>query len=520
MILMMLCALLVPAARAEETIPTLPGQFTLDRFPAGETYTVYSGPGEEYLIGGSGKAKVSTNDVIRCYGRIGESSWLLVEYDIGGGRERIGCIDAGAHMDLIEKSRRLEFASVPLVLRRMAIAITDDPDKSAEPLGMISGDITLLAWKRLEWAYVEGELDGTDKRVRGFIRRDSLNDAGPAPDLPVTAYFSSRFLLMDEYDLNLRAGATADGMTLRPLADGSLLVSYRLTGSDKIWLRVVSRTGRKLFAKSVSDDFLHQITLTATGFICDVYDDSEICSGMRYTYTCQGKKWKSEKLKYVDDPDRFYSDSTEHFTVRRYPFCEGSIIPMQVTCNATGAATQQLMSVTQGNESFLYETEGQLLLFSRDEGEALSVRIFDADAREVVRIPAPEGMTAPVQSAVHSRQAVHFFTGHGSGWQVWRLDRERMAFDAEPVTVTLPQQAVLSPLAASAHGRIDLVMTTDFGSWFCQMAPDGTVSLYPAVEGRVVQAIPLSGDEAGTFLLLVETPGGDFVLRHFGISEG
>ena len=81
------------ARRKLTQAPAIPaGDMTAQsiRFTGGQKYAVYSGPGENYLRGGNGKALVSTNDWIQVFGR--ENGWILIQYAIEKGHMRFGWI--------------------------------------------------------------------------------------------------------------------------------------------------------------------------------------------------------------------------------------------------------------------------------------------------------------------------------------------------------------------------------------------------------------------------------------------
>ena len=93
---LLVCMALAGMARAEEVAPTLP-ELTARRgaFPRNQRYAVYEaivgGDDTPNLRAGNGKAVVSTNGAIDVY-----ATWkgmLLIEYEISGGRRRIGWID-------------------------------------------------------------------------------------------------------------------------------------------------------------------------------------------------------------------------------------------------------------------------------------------------------------------------------------------------------------------------------------------------------------------------------------------
>lgn len=289
--LVLLLILSVPAL-AEE-VPTLPGQFILRDLPADKTFTVYTGPGEEYLVAAKGKAKVSTNDTIRCFGRL-EDWWVLVEYGVSGSQRRIGCIDLSDHMETIDESRMLPLADQSFLLTN-PIALTDDPNGSAKSLGKISGEVTLLAYKNPDWAYVEGELDG--QPVRGFLPERSLIGCSQHPDLPQTDDPSLH--LTGDFSLSLKKGAKQ--LSVHSLSGERLLLIYRMPETDELFLRVTGQSGQKKWTQTISDDgCCHAVAVTDEGFLLDIYDRSVTRTGRRYTYRISGSKWQRESFT---DPD-------------------------------------------------------------------------------------------------------------------------------------------------------------------------------------------------------------------------
>ena len=518
MLALLLCLLLAFPVLAED-VPTLPGLFTLDALPEGLTFDVYTGPGMNYHQAAKGKAKVSTNGPIQCYGRIGDTGWVLIRYEVSSSQLRVGCIDLQDYPDMWRNKREVALAEDILHLPA-PVKITDDPYRNKNPLGTVSGVVTLLAWRGIDYAYVEGFLDGTGECVRGFIPRAALNGAAPMPDMAMSPFAGDRFALEKSYALNLPGDAQAEGMTLYPLADGSWLIAYHCESRGTLWMRVISERGKKLWAKSVDERYLGQITLTETGFLCEVFDNSKIDSGMRYTYTCKGKKWASQKITWIGEPDRYYSDNTAGYTVRRYPFCEGSTIRTTVTNRITGAEAEHLMSIYAGSRWYLHEADGELYFYARDEHAVPVVRIYGEDAEELFSIPVPADMPLPhkVVTADHARNAVYFFTEDGVNWQLWRLDRETLSFADTPVTIAVPYGCTgLIALSANASGMHDVLMQTVFGSYFCQLTPDGTMLLHQALPGRVVWITRL---EDARLMLVLQDSGGDFHLQYYNVCEG
>ena len=171
LILLMILMTLSPALAEENSpIPEFPAPFVLDIFPEDRLFTVYTGPDKAYLIGAEGKAKVSTNDTIRCYGRT-EDCWLLVEYEIGENRSRIGYINAVAQEELIGKFPLLVFGAERAQVNGRT-ELTDDPYVSRRKIGNIKGEVTVLAQLPTNWFYVETEWK--NQPVRGFVRPDDL----------------------------------------------------------------------------------------------------------------------------------------------------------------------------------------------------------------------------------------------------------------------------------------------------------------------------------------------------------
>ncbi len=508
----MLFLLLAVPALAEE-IPTLPGTFVLSGLPKGMTFTVYTGPGKTFYVANAGKAKVSTNDVIHCYGRV-DDEWLMVSYEIGEGKSRIGYISMAEYPQYMPDCRVLDFGHMQLQINHAFI--TDDPYGTEQVIGTFHEKLTVLAWTSTgNWAYVEGTLSEYSAPARGFIQRRNLSLDHLVFDLPQRANVHDHVALEVRYELNLPDDAMADGMNVYPLADGSYLIAYRCEGSDKLWMRVVSSTGKKLFAKSVPELYLSQITLTETGFICQTFDNPEADSGMQYTYTCKGHKWASRKVSYIEEEDRFYSDNTAHFAVRRYVFCGGSVFPITVTNLTTGAeARHQMSSYPHSYKPFVYEMDGKLLLCGGDETGAYTLRVFGDQAEELHRIPMPEGMPDQnsITSATHDNEAVYCYAGYGSDWQRWRLDRTTMTFDPKPLRITVPANCTLTAVAPTVPYHL-VLMDTAYSSMLCDVTNTGTLMRVSSMNGRAILI-----DETDTCILLLQPDAlGELVLEYYQV---
>lgn len=513
---LLMCLLMALPVLAEE-VPTLPGQFTLDDLPENLTFDVYTGPDDSYLQAAGGRARVSTNGPIQCYGRLGDTGWVMIRYEVSASQVRVGCINLRDYPDMWQRKRELTFAAEAFLLPGR-VQITDDPYRSGSALGTVSGRVTLLAWRGNDWAYVEGVPDGEECYVRGFIPRTALYGAALPEGVSISPYAGDRYMLDKDIALNLPDGAQAEGMSVYPLADGTWLIDYRCQDSDKVWLRVISGAGKKLWAKSVDRRYLHQITLTQTGFICETFDNSECDSGMRYTYTCRGRKWASRKVSWINEPDRAYADNTASFTLLRHTFREGGYpVPFELTNRLTGAT---LLSDTHTFKPFLYEADGSLLLLDEAADGTLTLRIFSADLATVACVAAPAELADRwvllVRNADHARNAVYFFTHVQDSWKIWRFDRETQTFADAPVEITLPMPAALLPMGASPGGRHSVILVTDYGSYFCDITEEGDFLLHQSLPGRVVWTD--SGD--GVLLVLLQDSEGEFRLQYYSVSEG
>ena len=513
-----LCLLMAFPALAEE-YTTLRYAPELTGLPSNLSWRVYTGPGEEYHVAADGKAKVSTNEAIMCYGRVEGTNWLMIRYLIEAGKSRIGYIRVNdvAYAETFAAVEPLRFQH-ELYSLKGRVEITDDPNMSKRTIGTVSGVVTMLAIKHGgDWVYIEGHLDGSGEPVRGFIRRTALNGAALLPDMPMSPFAGDRFQLESSAALKLADGAQAEGMALYPLTDGSWLIAYRCGGDGRLYLRVISESGKKLWAKSVDRRYLHQITLTDTGFICETFDHSECDSGMRYTYACKGRKWTGKKVDWINEPDRVYADNTASFTLLRHTFGEGGQpMPVEVINRANGA---QAESTIETFRPFLYEVDGELLMMDSWH-DGLTLRRFAADLAENTPLPVPEGISAPynVHTADHAPNAVYFFTGYGTDWRMWRLDRETLTFSDAPVTIALPFGCTeLIALSANAAGMHDVLMQSVFGSFFCQLTADGTLLMHQALPGKAVWITRL--DDARLMLVLQDSEGG-FHLQYYNVSEG
>ena len=162
-----------PSAMDLSTVPAMPaGTLTAQLYPftGDQTYAVFSAPDKKSLRGAKGKARVSTNDWIQVFGS--EGDWILVQYDIKKGQNRIGYIYKNAlpknvtvpELELTEESAVVNYD----------VEVTDDPLVSRSPLVKLTENSKVVCLGTLgAWSYIEGEKD--DVRFRGFVPTECLS---------------------------------------------------------------------------------------------------------------------------------------------------------------------------------------------------------------------------------------------------------------------------------------------------------------------------------------------------------
>ena len=152
--------------------PAIPGgTLTAERiqFTSNKKYAVYTGPGENYLRGGNGKASVSTNDWIQVFGR--ENGWIMIQYDITSEHMRIGWIPESA---LPKKAAvgNIGFGDHTAYAAAQC-SLTDDPLFSGTAAANLPADAKVRRLAVMgDWVYVE--YDNGTQPVRGFVRSGSL----------------------------------------------------------------------------------------------------------------------------------------------------------------------------------------------------------------------------------------------------------------------------------------------------------------------------------------------------------
>lgn len=150
-------------------------------FPRGEMYAVYQGPSKEYGRAGNGKARVSTNGSIVCYGAWKDG--VLVRYDVNAAKSRYGWILLSDLPDSVnEQVSQLPFSAYGYMgdeYRYGVIArnteLTDDPSGSRDAVGSLPAGTSVhcLARDEYGWVYVEGYYG--DRLVMGFVPGDAVD---------------------------------------------------------------------------------------------------------------------------------------------------------------------------------------------------------------------------------------------------------------------------------------------------------------------------------------------------------
>ena len=139
-----------------------------------QKFAVLSAPNLQSYRGANGKASVSTNGAVYAAGW--DNGWLLVMYATNNGSVRVGYIEGSKIKGTITLPM-LTFDRTPMTLSQPA-ALTDDPAMSFSAITQLNAgaQITYLSefQNRYAWAYVETTVNG--QLVRGFIRRDMLDD--------------------------------------------------------------------------------------------------------------------------------------------------------------------------------------------------------------------------------------------------------------------------------------------------------------------------------------------------------
>lgn len=150
-------------------------------FPRGEKYAIYQGPGKAYGRAGNGKACVSTNGPIVCYGAWKDG--VLVRYDVNAAKSRYGWVLLSDLPDSVtEQVSTLPFNAhgrngdqyhYGVIARDTEL--TDDPSGSRAAVGSLPAGTSVhcLARDEYGWVYVEGYAGKS--LIMGFVPEDAVD---------------------------------------------------------------------------------------------------------------------------------------------------------------------------------------------------------------------------------------------------------------------------------------------------------------------------------------------------------
>jgi hypothetical protein len=155
-------------------------------FPKNKTYPVYQGPGASYGLAAKGKAKVSTNGDILCYGTFND--FLLISYDISENQSRFGWIEASTLENPPEGLKAFYFNGYQLGdsylygVITQDVAMTDDPFHSQAKIASFKRGATVRCCAELP-GYMLVETYVEQKLLMGFVPKNAVNyEHGVADD--------------------------------------------------------------------------------------------------------------------------------------------------------------------------------------------------------------------------------------------------------------------------------------------------------------------------------------------------
>ena len=147
------------------------------RFPAGDKYPVYYGPGYGYDRMADGKASVSTNGWIRVYGeetgtvldRHGSpGASILIEYEITEGRHRFGWVASADLPDSVSVWQQLPW-QWGYAHTNQTTSVTDDPFYSQTGVATLSAGTDVQVLLEIgDWTYIDAP------PIRGFVPSSAL----------------------------------------------------------------------------------------------------------------------------------------------------------------------------------------------------------------------------------------------------------------------------------------------------------------------------------------------------------
>ena len=246
---------------------------------------VYSGPGHEYMRAANGKAMVSTNDWVDCFGKIGD--WYLIEYSVNNSRNRRGFI---SRYDIYSSDAMnqavLPDANVKATVKQQKITVTDDPRKSQSALSTLKkGQEVTIHFFDGDWACVSAKNGSV--RVYGYVKASQLE-----LDPSVTSQ-------------NQQAAVTGEELLFeaKPLSVQSVYASTFIDGSKTKWVPESMLDG--------NDSTSWQFRTTSVSRLSDVYVDftlkspsvvTEVWIRNGYLKITEGKDqyWRNGRLAQVE----------------------------------------------------------------------------------------------------------------------------------------------------------------------------------------------------------------------------
>lgn len=210
------CACAEPPA--PDGFPLLPGI----EFIQNQKYPVYSGPGEEYLRAGNGKASVSTKDWIQVFGA--DSGYLMIRYETSPGKHRIGYIPQEVTLNA-EHLKYLDWDWRNAHLPLHAI-ISENPFDPITDVTAVTEEIPIYLLRDLgEWVYFE---TAQDKPMRAFARsQDVVLDPVSYAE---TDAFVQAIGFLEEIDIDAQVTGIKDNTLYLRLANGGMAKYWHYGG--------------------------------------------------------------------------------------------------------------------------------------------------------------------------------------------------------------------------------------------------------------------------------------------------
>ena len=217
---MLLLACLCTAAQAEECPAraylgeSFEWQYAQEVAPRlHEMVPVYAAPSENAWRGAGGKAAVSLTEPLTVLGRVPDSDWLLIEYEISAKERRIGYIDS--QDDWTSWVTTLSLAGIVGKLAGDTV-LTDDPRASGRAMATLpeGSCVSVLGCVGEELYYVETTIDG--KTACGFVPACAVVLPGMTPLNDVMARMEGAW--------GFSGGAEVLGYGVIVTTEGSLLI--------------------------------------------------------------------------------------------------------------------------------------------------------------------------------------------------------------------------------------------------------------------------------------------------------